>query len=160
MRGEKGERLAVVWRALVVAAVLGAPVAARAATGDEAGFDAAALAGLEAELGGIVEASEVPGAAVALVRRDGEAWTRGFGTADLSTGLPVTPETLFRTNSVSKSLVALAVLRLVEEGRLALDDHLRRSPTRSSSVPPAASSAPPRTCRSSSVACSAAARRW
>lgn len=128
MRGERrvsGERLVVFMGGLLLAAALCAPVASWAATGGEAGFDEAALGRLEEELGRIVGVSEVPGAAVALVARDGTAWSRGFGTADLATGRPVTEETLFRTNSVSKSLVALAVLRLVEERRIALDDRLR-----------------------------------
>jgi CubicO group peptidase (beta-lactamase class C family) len=103
------------WAALLVAAL---PAAA--------GFDPAALADLEAEIGGIVEASEVPGAAVALVGEPGSAtWSAGFGRTEAAGGRPVTADTLFRANSVSKSLVALALLRLDEAGRIDLEAPLR-----------------------------------
>ena len=51
-------------------------------------------------------------------------WAGGFGSADLATGRPVTADTLCRTNSVSKSLVALALLRLHEDGRIDLEARL------------------------------------
>jgi CubicO group peptidase (beta-lactamase class C family) len=81
---------------------------------------------LRAALAEIVEASEVPGAAVALVTESGKTtWSAGFGHADTADERPVAADTLFRANSVSKSLVALALLRLHEEGRIDLDAPLR-----------------------------------
>ncbi len=67
----------------------------------------------------------MPGVAVALVSEAGVIWTGGFGESDVAEATPVTARTLFRANSVSKSFVALAVLRLVAEGRLSLDAPLR-----------------------------------
>lgn len=82
-------------------------------------------AALQRELAGIVAASEVPGAAVALAWADGGTWSAGFGVADVEAGTPVSSGTLFRANSVSKSFVALALLRLHEQGRLPIDARLR-----------------------------------
>ena len=69
---------------------------------------------------------QVPGAAV-LVLRDGEPVVRkGYGLADLEQGTPVTPDTRFRLASVSKQFTAAAILLLVQDGSLSLDDPLRR----------------------------------
>ena len=74
--------------------------------------------------------STTPGLAVALIG-DGEgAWAAGYGVADHSTGRPVTTATRFQAASVSKPVTAWGVLRLVESGRIGLDEpiigHLRR----------------------------------
>ncbi|WP_370465156.1 serine hydrolase domain-containing protein [Luteimonas terricola] len=69
---------------------------------------------------------DVPGAAL-LVLRDGEPVVlRGVGLADVEAGIPVTPGTNFRLASVSKQFTAAAVLLLAEDGRLRLDDPVRR----------------------------------
>src|SRR6185295_12156707 len=61
-----------------------------------------------------------------LVARDGNiAFQGGFGLADLEKKTPITPETKFRIGSVSKQFTAAAVLRLVEQGKLSLDDPLQ-----------------------------------
>src|SRR5262245_51245148 len=65
---------------------------------------------------------KVPGVNVAVVDAGRIAWARGYGVKDLSTAEPVTPETLFQAGSISKPVAALAALRLVEEGKLALDE--------------------------------------
>jgi len=65
-----------------------------------------------------------PGLAVALVK-DGEiAYAKGFGVKDIDTGEPVTDDTLFHIASVSKPIVATAVLQLVETERLSLDEDI------------------------------------
>jgi len=67
-----------------------------------------------------------PGAAV-LVLRDGEAvFERGYGLAVVEDGTPVTPQTNFRLASVSKQFTAAAILLLAEDGKLSLDDKVRR----------------------------------
>jgi D-alanyl-D-alanine carboxypeptidase len=57
---------------------------------------------------------------------DGAEWTGASGKADLESGEPVTPETLFGIGSVTKSFVAALVLDLAEEGVLSVDDRLSR----------------------------------
>ena len=69
---------------------------------------------------------ETSGVAV-LVARDGKiAFQGGFGLADISKKTPITPETKFRIGSVSKQFTAAAILRLVEQGKLSLDDKLAK----------------------------------
>jgi serine beta-lactamase-like protein LACTB, mitochondrial len=53
-------------------------------------------------------------------------WAQGYGFADLEQRVPVTPETKFRIGSVSKSLTAAAVARLVQEGKLDVDAPIQR----------------------------------
>jgi CubicO group peptidase (beta-lactamase class C family) len=69
---------------------------------------------------------DVPGAAV-LVLRDGEPLVRrGYGLADLEAGTPVTPDTNFRLASVSKQFTAAAIVLLAQDGKLSLDDSVRK----------------------------------
>jgi CubicO group peptidase (beta-lactamase class C family) len=63
----------------------------------------------------------VPGAAIGILR-DGEVATAYAGVADTTTGERVTPETRFAVGSLCKSMVATAVARLDDAGRLSLDD--------------------------------------
>jgi CubicO group peptidase (beta-lactamase class C family) len=63
----------------------------------------------------------VPGAVLA-VMVDGEVATASTGVADLSTGEPVTPETRFAIGSITKPMVATALIDLARSGSLAMDD--------------------------------------
>jgi CubicO group peptidase (beta-lactamase class C family) len=64
----------------------------------------------------------VPGVSIAFLDHGQVAWARGYGLADIATQKPVTSDTLFQAASVSKSVTALAALRLVQEGKLQLDE--------------------------------------
>jgi CubicO group peptidase (beta-lactamase class C family) len=79
---------------------------------------------------GALADSTTPGLAVALVGDGRAAWAAGYGVADHATGQPVTPTTRFQAASVAKPVTAWGVLRLVEQGRIGLDEpvvgHLRR----------------------------------
>jgi CubicO group peptidase (beta-lactamase class C family) len=74
--------------------------------------------------------STTPGLAVALVHHGQAVWVAGYGVADRTTGEPVTAATRFQAASLSKPVTAWGVLRLVERGRIGLDEpiigHLRR----------------------------------
>ena len=63
----------------------------------------------------------IAGAALAVTDRGRVVYSRGFGYADLSTLETVTPEHRFRIASLSKPVTAVAVLQLIEQGRLTLD---------------------------------------
>lgn len=69
---------------------------------------------------------DVPGMAVGLAKDGRLVFARGYGFADVEEETPVQPDSLFRIASVSKPITAVAILRLVEEGRLSLDDHAFR----------------------------------
>ena len=68
----------------------------------------------------------VPGMSVAIVHRNGTKWTAGIGLADVANQLSATAETRFRIGSISKAFAALSILQLVEQGRLSLDDPVRK----------------------------------
>jgi CubicO group peptidase (beta-lactamase class C family) len=67
-------------------------------------------------------ASTTPGLAVALVHHGQVVWAAGYGMADPATGQPVTASTRFQAASLSKPVTAWGVLRLVESGRIGLDE--------------------------------------
>jgi CubicO group peptidase (beta-lactamase class C family) len=73
----------------------------------------------------VIKSSGTPAIGIALVNRDGPYWVAGWGKANLATGKAADENTLFRIGSISKMFAALAVLKLVEEGKLSLDDKLR-----------------------------------
>jgi len=66
----------------------------------------------------------IPGGAVALVRDGRLIYARGFGYADVENRTPVRPDALFRIASVSKPITGVAIMKLVEEGKLQLDDRV------------------------------------
>ena len=67
-----------------------------------------------------------PGCAVA-ISRDGETvYSRGYGYANLDLNVAVTPSTVFDIASVTKQFVASSVSMLVQEGKLAFDDDVRK----------------------------------
>lgn len=68
----------------------------------------------------------IPGLAL-LVTRDGDiVRADGFGLANLELQVPVKPETIFQSGSVGKQFTATAVMMLVEEGKIGLDDSLAK----------------------------------
>ncbi|HEY0409026.1 MAG TPA: serine hydrolase domain-containing protein, partial [Candidatus Dormibacteraeota bacterium] len=89
------------------------------------GGAATTLDALRGRIGAILASNRVPGASIVLAGAGGVIWAGGVGVADRATGRPVTAATPFRLGSVSKSLTALAAMRLVESGRLSLDARLR-----------------------------------
>jgi CubicO group peptidase (beta-lactamase class C family) len=75
---------------------------------------------LKARIARVLADDGVPGAGLALVTRDRVLWAGGVGLADRATGRPVSADTLFRVGSITKSFVALALVKLSEEGRIDL----------------------------------------
>ena len=110
------KRLVLVAALLVV---LGAAVEARAEpTGS-------ALPGLESYdemMAALIKKWDVPGAALAVAHHGKLVLVRGYGLANKERSLPVEPTSLFRLASLSKTVTAVAVLQLVQGGRLKLDD--------------------------------------
>ena len=126
-------RSRTVRRAVVVPAALLVVVLAPAAMGispshgstEEVAARASAptsvdVAAVDRFLGEQIDAASIPGAAIAITHGDQVIHLAGFGHD--STGAPVTADTLFRVASLSKSFTALAVMQLVDEHRLSLDD--------------------------------------
>ena len=92
------------------------------------GEDRMPTPGIDARIDQLMERSDgaVPGASL-LVVRDGEALVqRGYGLSDLEQGVEAGPATNYRLASVSKQFTAAAILLLVQDGKLGLDDPVRR----------------------------------
>ena len=51
---------------------------------------------------------------------------RGYGRASLELGVPITPESVFHVASVTKQFTAMSILLLARDGRLSIDDDVRR----------------------------------
>jgi CubicO group peptidase (beta-lactamase class C family) len=64
----------------------------------------------------------VPGVSIAFFEHGQIAWVRSYGVADIGGNKAVSPDTLFQAGSISKTLTALAALRLVQDGKLSLDE--------------------------------------
>ncbi|HYW80254.1 MAG TPA: serine hydrolase domain-containing protein [Thermoguttaceae bacterium] len=69
----------------------------------------------------LMQDHDIPGGAVAVAKDGRLLLSRGYGWADVERREPVEPEALFRIASVSKPITALALLVLVQQGRLDLD---------------------------------------
>lgn len=65
---------------------------------------------------------EAPGASLSLAKEGRLVYARGFGWASVEPRRPVGPETRFGLASVSKAITGVGILRLVDQGRLGLDD--------------------------------------
>ncbi len=64
----------------------------------------------------------IQGASVAIARQGKLVYARGFGYADTAAGIETQPYSKFRVASISKLVTAVAVMKLMEEGKLSLDD--------------------------------------
>lgn len=73
----------------------------------------------------VLERENVPGTAIALVGRDGPIWVGGVGVRDRASGATMESDTVFRVGSLTKSIIALGVMRLVDQGKLDVDRPLR-----------------------------------
>jgi D-alanyl-D-alanine carboxypeptidase len=79
-----------------------------------------------------MEKRRIPGLALAVVRDGAVVKLQGYGFANLEHDVPVTPDTVFELASVTKQFTATAIMKLVEAGKLQVDDpilwHLPRGP--------------------------------
>ncbi len=106
---------------LLVALVLGAAVAAPA--------QEPWSAELSAKVDKLFERMDkptTPGCALAVVRDGRLVYTRGYGMANFDHDIAITPSTVFHVASVSKQFTAAAILLLASDGKLSLDDDVRK----------------------------------
>ncbi|HEY6329082.1 MAG TPA: serine hydrolase [Blastocatellia bacterium] len=68
----------------------------------------------------------IPGAAIGIYSRGQMLMAKGYGMANVELNVPVKPETLFQSGSVGKQFVSAAVMMLVEEGKVRLDDSITK----------------------------------
>src|SRR5436190_1732490 len=80
-----------------------------------------AVAALEKLIKHEVDDKKLPAISIALVDDQKVVWAAGFGFQDLAKKMPATAETIYRVGSVSKLFTDVAVMQLVEDGKLDLD---------------------------------------
>ena len=66
----------------------------------------------------------VPGVSIAVIKDFKIEWARGYGIADVETGAPVTPDTMFQAASISKPVAAMVSLKAVQDKRFTLDQDI------------------------------------
>ena len=69
-----------------------------------------------------VERKDVPGVVALVTDRQRVLYQGAFGVADVATGRPLAADALFRIASMTKAITSLALMQLVEQGRIGLDD--------------------------------------
>ena len=79
---------------------------------------------LDKRIAKILSDAKVPGTSVTIIENSQIVLSKGYGFADLKTRTPVTPDTVFRAGSISKSFTSIGIMMLVEEGKLSLDAKL------------------------------------
>jgi CubicO group peptidase (beta-lactamase class C family) len=77
---------------------------------------------LEQTVAAALATGKLAGLAVGIVQDSAIVYTKGFGVRNVETGEPVTAASLFHLASVSKPFSATAIMQLVEQGKVALDD--------------------------------------
>lgn len=81
---------------------------------------------LRQQLEKILKDTHTPAVSVAIVHKNGPEWVDALGLADVSANRPATPDTLFRIGSTSKAFASLSILKLVDEGKLSLNDPVHK----------------------------------
>ncbi len=98
------------------------PALPRAATPEEVGLSSAQLKRLEEVTQKHVDSGLVPGAVMLVARRGKIAWQATLGKRDLAAGDAMKPDSIFRIYSMTKPIVSVAVMQMVEEGKLQISD--------------------------------------
>ena len=111
-------------RQFLGAAAAGCPWPAERACGRVTGPAMPKLAAYDELMTRFMREHRPPGAAMAVAYHGRLVYARGFGHADLEKHEPVRSGSLFRIASISKPFTATAVLQLVEQGRLKMDERV------------------------------------
>src|SRR4051812_26190095 len=77
---------------------------------------------LDNSLRAAVEAKDVPGVVALVTTRERVLYKNAFGVADVATGRPLATDALFRIASMTKPVTSVALMQLIEQGRISLDD--------------------------------------
>lgn len=81
---------------------------------------------IDAVIEGVMEDNQTPGCSVAVIWGGKLVWAEGYGVAALDEGRAAAPDTIYRLASISKMITAAAAMKLVEDGRIVLDDPVQR----------------------------------
>ena len=106
----------------ITGAIVGMGIGFAVSAGAGLAQTSTAGAGIDAVLRGAVERKDVPGVVALVTDRKGVIYQGAFGVADVSTGRALNADALFRIASMTKAITSLALMQLIEQGRLGLDD--------------------------------------
>ena len=98
------------------------PVLPVAAAPEDVGLSSSQLARIEALTQKYVETGLVPGAVMLVARRGKIAWQKALGFRDRAAKDPMRPDSIFRIYSMTKPIVSVAAMMLVEEGKMQVSD--------------------------------------
>lgn len=90
------------------------------------GFSASRLENLTRRIQMDADARLIPGAVMLIARNGAVAYEKAVGVQDPATGAPMTLDSIFRIYSMTKPIVSVGVMMLVEQGRLLLSDPISR----------------------------------
>ncbi|MHA1721603.1 MAG: serine hydrolase [Candidatus Baldrarchaeia archaeon] len=74
----------------------------------------------------VMSTLHIPGLSISAIKDNTVLYSRGFGARNLEENLPATPDTLYGVGSVTKSFTALAIMQLVEAGKLDVHDPVKK----------------------------------
>ena len=77
---------------------------------------------IDSSLREAIERKDVPGVVALVTDRERVLYQGAFGVADVSTGRPLAKDSMFRIASMTKPITSVALMQLVEQGRIGLDD--------------------------------------
>jgi len=102
--------------------VFAASIAIAALTDTASAQTSQGSAAIDTSLRNAVERKDVPGVVALITDRERVLYQGAFGVADVATGRPLTTDALFRIASMTKPITSVALMQLVEQGRLGLED--------------------------------------
>ena len=69
---------------------------------------------------------KIPGLGIGIIKDGSILYNKGFGYADIENEKCITTDTVFRFGSISKTLTAIGIMQLVEQGKISLDDDINQ----------------------------------
>ena len=82
--------------------------------------------GVDALVEANMQKMHIPGLSLAVVKNGRVIKAAGYGIANLETGTHAAPETVYKTASLSKQMIAAAIMLLVQDGKVSLDDKINK----------------------------------
>src|SRR4029079_11332307 len=81
---------------------------------------------IDSAVAAVMKRQKIPGVALAVISKEKPALIKGYGEANVEHHVPVTPDTIFQSGSVGKQFAAAAIMTLVDDGKLSLDDSIAK----------------------------------
>jgi CubicO group peptidase (beta-lactamase class C family) len=113
-------------RSLLILAVICASLRAQTSTPPARVLNRDQIAAISNYVNAEMKRERIPGLALGIYDRGRIVLAQGYGLANVELSVPVKPETIFQSGSTGKQYVSAAIMMLVEEGKLGLDDSITK----------------------------------